>query len=132
MKEYTFKEYERAFPDNYKDFIRINNSLGMLKIRAYTANEAIPISNLQIIVSTFIGNNKVIFFKGITDNSGMIEEIKLPAPNLSNDLEAPLYMIYNIEAKDINNKKVYEYQVRLYEGVCVIQNINIIPSKGGF
>lgn len=112
----------------YNKFMSENTGFGNLKIRAYAASEALPVSGLNIIVSSNIDNNNVVFFRGMTDSSGMIETIKLPAPklNLSN-LEVPKTTIYNIEAyMDINNKS--NFSVNMYDGICVVQNINFVPG----
>ena len=68
-----------------------------------------------------IGNNKVIFFDGVTDSSGMIQTLSLPTPSLEiSNLEIPVGTIYYIEADNIT------YSVNLYDGICVVQNINTI------
>ena len=113
----------------YQDFVKSNLSSGILNIRAYAANEAIPISGLRIIVSKNINNLKVVFFEGATDNSGMINQISLPAPLIdSNNLETPLGTEYNIEAiYDPSNMSSF-YKVLIYANISVLQNINIVPS----
>ena len=111
----------------YREFIKKNEAYGNLVIRAYAANEAIPISNVSIIVSLVINNNNVIFYNGMTDSSGMTPKIKLPAPIYNeNNLVTPLYTTYDIKA--IYNNTDYAYKVNLYDDICVQQTINIIPD----
>ena len=111
----------------YQKFIENNPGKGYLKIRAYAASEALPVVGLRIIVSSLIENEKVIFFDGITDDSGMIDTLTLPTPKLDNsNLEIPLTINYSVEAiKDTINKK---FSVDMYDGVCVFQNINFVPG----
>lgn len=111
----------------YQKFIENNPGKGYLKIRAYAASEALPVVGLRIIVSSLIENEKVIFFDGITDDSGMIDTLTLPTPKLDNsNLEIPLTINYSVEAiKDTINKK---FSVDMYDGVCVVQNINFVPG----
>ena len=111
----------------YQKFIENNPGKGYLKIRAYAASEALPVVGLRIIVSSLIDNEKVIFFDGITDDSGMIDTLTLPTPKLDNsNLEIPFTINYSIEAiKDTINKK---FSVDMYDGVCVVQNINFVPG----
>ena len=79
----------------YHSFLNDNPGKGNLRIRAYVANEALPIEGLKISVSTIRDNVKIVFFEGSTDNSGMIETISLPTPELNLDnLEAPNSIIY--------------------------------------
>ena len=113
----------------YQNFLKQNPTQGFLKIRAFAANQAIPISGLKIIVSKIIDNNKIIFFEGNTNESGIIEKINLPAPTLNTDnLNIPSTITYNIEAiynsDDINRV----YQVNIYENIYVVQTINIVPK----
>ena len=74
-------------------------------------------------------NTKVIFFEGETNDSGVIENISLPAPKLDiSNMMAPntlVYDVYTIYEPD-NIKTLYK--VNMYEDVCVIQNINIVPE----
>lgn len=111
----------------YKNFLLKNSGKGNLKIRAYAANEALPINNLRVVISTMIDNNKVIFFEGSTDSSGMIETISLPAPKRdSNNLLVPNTINYEIDTFLGDNEQVFN--VNMYDGICVLQNIKFVPS----
>lgn len=113
--------------NEYLDFIKKNPGIGNLKIRAYAASEALPVSGLNIIVSSIISNTRVIFYNGTTDASGMIPTIKLPAPSLTDNLEIPNTVTYDIEAFIGNNKS--NFSVNMYDGICVVQNINFVPGE---
>lgn len=113
--------------NEYVEFIKKNPGVGNLKIRAYAASEALPVSGLNIVISSIISDTKVIFFIGKTDASGMISDIKLPAPSLIDNLEIPNTIKYDIEAS-IGNKKS-NFSVNMYDGICVVQNINFIPGE---
>ena len=131
MNIYTIKDLNFKNSLIYQNYLRDNPSTGFLKIRAYTANEAIPIVGLKIIVSKDLDGNKVIFYEGITNNSGVIEKIALPAPKLDkNNTEVPNYTKYNIEA--ITNTGTLNYVINIYENVYVVQAINILPKSGGY
>ena len=113
--------------ENYQTFLKNNPSVGYLKIRAYAARGAVPISNMKIVVTKDIEEEKIIFFEGVTNESGIIERITLPAPKqVENDLLKPNNTVYDIKATydgiDTN------YQVRIYENILVIQPISVIPD----
>ena len=113
--------------DIYKKFMNANPSKGYLKLRAYSASEAIPVSGVKVVVSKIIDNKKIIFYEGLTNSSGLIDKISLPAPKLVKDnMDVPNKTTYDVNAtyKDMN--KVYK--VNIYDGVCVVQSINIGPS----
>ena len=108
----------------YRDFILDNRGFGNLKVRAYTASEAMPISGVSIIVSTIYNGDKIIFFEGLTNESGIIEKIKLPAPISNSDDEVrPNKRLYEIDASYKDFSDVYE--VNIYDNVCTLQSISI-------
>ena len=131
----TYKIDDENFKNTslYQNFINANPSQGFLKIRAYAASQALPISNLKIVVSKIIESNKIIFFEGITNSSGVIERIVLPAPKLDqNNLDAPNSTTYDIEATYQDNNSADSYKVSIYENIYVIQTINIVPDLNAF
>ena len=114
----------------YQQFIKDNPSTGYLKIRASAASQAIPINNLKVTVYKIIGNNRVIFFEGYTNDSGIIEKISLPAPPLNpNDEIVPKSTTYDIETTYLKDNLKQIHKVNIYENICVVQTINIIPNN---
>ena len=113
-----FDEFKNS--SMYDSFIKNNSGIGNLKIRAYTASLALPVADLEVVVSSLIEGKNVIFFRGKTDVSGMIENIELPAPVLGNNLVIPNTITYNILAGGKN------FDVNMYDGICVVQNINMV------
>ena len=115
---------------SYQEFIKNNPGKGNLKIRAYAASEALPVSGLRIVVSSTINNQQIIFFDGLTDSSGMINTISLPAPQLNlNNLEVPATIRYEIDAFFDNQVGKRSFYVNMYDGICVVQNINYTPGE---
>ena len=129
MKTVNINDINFINTETYKKYMENNPGRGTLMIRASAAKEAIPIQNLNITVSKIIDNYNVIFFEGKTDNSGMINNLSLPTPaqNL-NDLTIPASTTYEINAvsEEKNIKQIYK--VNMYNNICVVQNINIIPQ----
>ena len=129
MKTYNVNDENFLNSELYKNFINTHPSKGNLRIRAYAANGAVPISGLKVVVSTNIENNKVIFFEGVTDDSGLIDRISLPAYKLDlNNLDIPDKTVYEINATYSPNNLKLLFSVNIYENVCVVQNINIVPD----
>jgi len=129
MNTYNFNDSLYKETESYKNFINDNPTTANLNIRTSAANSAIPISGVRIIVSKEIDNNKIIFFDGETDESGMINNIKLPTPRVvSDDLEAPNGTTYNIEAIYVEDNIDKNYKILMYPDICVVQNINIVPT----
>ena len=130
MNIYNYNDNEFKNTDIYKSFIKDNPSFGSLRIRAFAASGAIPISGLKIIISTNYNENEIIFFNGVTDESGTIPKIKLPAPTLNTDnLDVPNKTTYKITATYKVDNTTQTFSVNMYEGICVVQNISIVPSN---
>lgn len=123
--------YDEKFIDSesYEDFMKVNSSNGNLRIRAYAASQALPIKGLKVIVSKIIDNNEVVFFEGFTNESGLTERISLPAPKLDpNILDVPNKATYDIYASYQMDNFNQKYEVNIYDGVCVLQDISIVPD----
>ncbi len=129
MNTYNFNDEDFKNTAVYQKFISDNSSQGYLRIRAYAASQALPISGLKIVVSKNIDNNDVIFFEGTTNESGVIERIVLPAPKLDpNNLDAPNSTTYEIKATYAKDNVSSIYRVNMYENIYVLQTINIVPD----
>ncbi len=129
MNTYNFNSEAYQNTESYQKFIQANPSNGYLKIRASAASQALPISGIKIVVSKIIDGNNIIFFEGVTDSSGVIEKITLPAPKLSsNDLTTPPSTTYDIKATYEKDKLDAIYKVNIYENIYVVQTINIVPT----
>ena len=127
---YNLNDKDFLNSELYKSFINSNSRVGFLKIRAYAASGAVPISGLSVVVSKDIGGNKVIFFEGATNDSGVIERISLPAPRIDSDnLVSPILTTYDISAVYEGENKLYK--VNVYDGIYVVQNINLTPNING-
>ena len=124
---YNVNDKEFLNSELYKSFINANPGLGFLKIRAYAASQAVPISGLSVIVSKDIGGNKVIFFEGVTNESGVIERIQLPVPRMGTDnMLAPAITTYDISTTYEGESHLYK--VNVYDNIYVVQNINVTPN----
>ena len=129
MNTYNFNDATYVSTESYKKFINNNPTTANLNIRTSAANDAIPIGGVRIIVSKEIDDNKIIFYDGLTDESGMINDIKLPTPKLNtDDLEAPNGIFYDLEAIYSEDNIDRKYKILMYPDICVVQNINIVPT----
>ena len=128
MNNVNIKDSNFISTSVYKNFMIENTGRGILNIRASFANQALPITNLKVGDSKEIENYHVIFYEGVTNISGLIGKISLPTPpKENNDLIAPKTTTYKITA--LYNNREYTYVVNMYDGICAVQNINIVPSN---
>ena len=136
MKVYYITDKDFINSEIFSEYMKNNPEKGNLKVRAYSASLAVPVKGVKVIVSSYFDeNNKIIFYEGETDESGLTPKISLPAPRLSNDnMIVPLKKEYEIEAIYPKDNIKLLYKVDIYEDVCVMQDINIVPELkvGGF
>ena len=129
MNTYDMNDVDFVNSDTFQKFMEQNPGRGFLKIRAYAASGAVPISGLKVVVSTNIDGNNFVFFEGYTNESGIIDNISLPTPKLDpNNLDVPKRVVYDIRATYIPDNINLLYRVNMYENIFVIQNINIVPE----
>ena len=113
----------------YSTFIKNNLGRGYLKVIVSTASEAVPIVDAEVVVYQDIENYRVIFYRGRTDSSGIIDNIELPSPNsvTFGSLEVPEYAIYKLDIKANGYVDIYDYTVGVFSNIKVIQNVNLEP-----
>ena len=126
--EYYFDSEEFKDSSIYKNFININDGKGILKVEASTASEAYPLEGVEIIISKMIDGSKVIFYKGVTDDSGIIDGIVLPTRRIDKEVESVsdiVFTTYDLEAiySKYNMNKMYN--VSIFDNIKLIQPITI-------
>ena len=110
------------------------NSSGSIRVRAYTAGGALPVSGAIVRIAGAEEDNNHIAYTLMTDTDGLTPEVALPAPSVeyslnSNPAEQP-YSVYNVEvsASGFYTKKILGMTV--FPGVTSIQLVNMIPNSG--
>lgn len=84
---------------------------------------------MKITIKTEFEGNEIIFFEGETNSSGLIESIELPTPKVVLDnMVVPKEIIYEIKASYPKENIDNIYKVNMYEGIHVVQNINVLPK----
>ena len=124
--EYYFDSEEFKNSSTYKNFININNGKGILKVIASVANEAYPLEGVEVIISKILDGSKVIFYKGVTNISGIIDGIVLPTREISKEVESVsdiVFTTYDLEAKYLKYNMEKKYDVSIFDNVKVIQPI---------
>ena len=124
--EYNFDSEEFRDSSIYKNFMNINNGKGILKIEASTASEAYPLKDVEITISKRLDGANVIFYKGVTNDSGIIDGIVLPTramTNEVNDVSDIFFTTYDLVAKIPKYDVEKDYDVSIFDNVKVIQPI---------
>lgn len=129
MQNISLAEFKNT--EEYQKFIQENPSVGSLKVQVFTADQAIPLPNTQIFITKEIGNYNVIFFEGITNSSGVIDNIVLPAPDGGYNIEKyelPTYTNYKLVARNNLYNAIKEYTISMFGNTKVLQYIKIAPN----
>lgn len=132
MKDISLEEFKKT--EEYQQFIKENPSTGILKVQAFTADQAIPVPDTEIFVTKKIGDYNVLFFKGVTDSSGIIDNIALPAPGgeyNETTFEIPKYTTYDLIASNSRYNVIQQYQISMFGDVRVLQYIKMLPNGVG-
>ena len=123
---YYFDSDEFKRTGMYKNFMNIHDGTGILKVEASTASLAYPLSDVEIEVSKIFGEDKVIFYEGKTNESGIIESIILPTRKISKEIEDVsdiFYTTYDLFAKDSKYDVEKKYDVSIFDDIKVIQPV---------
>ena len=112
--------------EKFPEFSSENSGAGILKIQAFATNQAFPIRGVEIEISKDINGEKVIFFQGVTDYSGIIDQIVLPTKVPKKTVEQAsdvIFTTYTITAKYPVSDLKRVYEVGIFDNIKVIQPI---------
>ena len=129
MNEISYETYKES--DEFKQFITKNKSNGKLKIQVFCGNQAMPIPNSKIKITKDIDDKTIVFYKGTTNISGIVEDIALPTPNNNYNLETkevPSKTIYKITVENDEFLPIINQKVGMLNNVKVIQYIKLVPK----
>lgn len=120
--------------EKYGDYLKNNPGFGLLRIQVFTANQAFPLQNVEIKVYKDIDGTRVVFYSGVTNSSGIIDNINLPTKEVKKEVESAADIKstdYVIEARYPKTDVTQEYVVSIYDDLKVIQPIKFSSVSGG-
>ena len=125
----SFEEFKNM--PEYNQFISQNPDVGYVKVQVFTAYEAIPITDTQILITKKLGDKRVIFFEGKTDSSGIISDIALPAPvtvPVGTPDVVPEYETYDLTAVHAGYETIKQFVIGVFGDVKIIQYVKMAPE----
>lgn len=129
---FIMEEYFNS--EKHADYLKNNPGSGLLRIQVYTANQAFPLEDVEVKVYKEIDGKRVVFFNGVTDSSGIIDNINLPTKEVKKEVESASDIMstdYIIEAKYPKTCVAQDYIVSIYDDLKVIQPIKFASVSGG-
>ncbi len=105
----------------YDEFLRRNTGTAPLKIQASRAQQALPTPGVRIRIIGHFSDARVLFFDGVTDEDGLIENILLPAAPRGISLEpgggrGALYQVFAHHP----DFEPAGYEVEMFEGIGAV------------
>lgn len=105
---------------------------GFLSIRTYTSAAEIPIEGASVIVTQKTPEGTKLLASRITDQSGNISAIEIPAPDRSESLQAgtanPFSQV-DITVDYPNYERILVENAQIFSGVTTQQNFQLIPIE---
>ena len=92
-----------------------NNNTGILTVQVYTADQALPVENANVVVTKASGSGEELVKVMKTNRSGKTEPLELSAPPAENS-----------QSPDATGERFYKYNIRVdYPGYYSMENINV-------
>ncbi len=121
---------------NYDDFVKSNPSEGSLRVQVFTADRSFPVSGATVRVSVDLADGERELFSSMTDADGIVDSIRLPAPNSSlsfdeNSRVEP-YSVYDMRVTHPGYAPALFTGIPVFDSVKSIQPVELVPlSRSG-
>ena len=123
-------------PETYESFLADNPQIGELRIQASTGGRAVPIAGAEVTVSREFADGTKVFATGITDGSGILDGIRLPAPDKSRsqspETGKPTFAAYNVTVSHPQFQTQVFTRVPVFEGIKSIQPVRFVTARPDF
>ena len=121
--------------ESYEGFLLQNPKKGELRIQATAGGRAVPVAGAEVTVSKTFTDGSQVFATAVTDASGIVDGIELPAPDKSQSQspsgDAP-YSTYTVTVSHPGYHSEIYTQVPIFDGIKSIQPVHFIPARPDF
>lgn len=109
----------------------LGSSVGYILVNVRTGDDSEPVENAVVSVTAIIGGTRLVLATGITDESGKVRTIQVPAPDITfsqapNPSERP-YSLYDISVTANGFFNARSVDVPVFSGITSVQNFSMIP-----
>lgn len=116
---------------DYDEFLRNNPSQGIMRVQAFTADQAFPVTNAAVRVYIRLAEGERELYSGITDVDGIADNIRLPAPDSSisfneNSTIEP-YAVYSLRVSKPGFSTAVFEGIPVFDSVKSIQPVEMVP-----
>ncbi len=135
LEEVQSTEYEVKRYNTYDEYLNDNPKSGSLRVQAFVAGRAFPVSNVKVRVTKEIGEQPYTIAERMTDSSGIAGNIILPAPE-SNLSETPVttqmpYATYDVLIEQPRYVTLLYKDVPIFDSIESIQPVEMRPRIDG-
>lgn len=120
--------------DTYEAFRAQNQETGFLRIQAFAGRQVAPVPNATVLVTHTFTDGTRRFASGVTDESGVLDGIALPAPSGS-IAQTPTgempYALYDIRVSHPDFRTEVFQQVPVFAGIKSIQPVRFLSDHTG-
>ena len=113
----------------------LGNSTGFILVNVRAGNEATPIVGASVVVTAIDNGKRLLAAAGITDISGTVTGIEVPAPDksysLTPDTEVRPYSLFDISVRAKGFFNARSIDVPVFSGITSVQNFNMVPLPIG-
>ena len=107
------------------------DSIGWISVNVRTAENASPVENASVVITSMNNGNLIFEATGVTDESGQIKKIALPAPSASLSLDSENlikpYSVYDISVYADGFFRERSVDVPVFAGITSVQQFNMVP-----
>lgn len=126
---------DTPYNSEYENFVNKYTGRGSLKVQASMGKEALPVEDVFVDVAIVYNGTRYTIYHDVTDSSGIISEIILPAllnsitqnPETASE-SGPTYLV---SAYHPGFDEIVDSPVTIYDQIETILPLNLNTSNGG-
>lgn len=124
---------ESPFKPEYDDYISRYPGRGSLKVQISVARDAFPVEGVYVDVASVVGGKRYLLYHDVTDSSGIVNEIVLPAlpksASLSPETAGQDEAEYLVSVFHPAFRELTDCPVKVHDRVETILPVTLTPSK---
>ena len=122
---------QSAQPTPVDVFLRTHPDRGGLRVQVTCGGGRFPVAGAQVVISRAFGTEEHIFYRGVTDGSGILSGIRLPAPpfalSQASDTAALSGLDYQVSVQHPMFQPVAGRTATVFDGVETILPVMLEP-----
>ena len=126
---------ESPFKPEYDEFLMNYPGRGSLKVQVSVARDAFPVEGVFVEVSSIVNGKRYSLYHDITDSSGIVNEIVLPAlpgsASMSPETAGQGEAEYFVSAFHPAFREIIDCPVKVLDRIETILPVTLTPSANG-